>query len=100
MWVVAGNPVASGFTFVRDSDFFDDPDDPTAKYMLVTNRSPNRASRTRLTVSGTVASAEAFDPALGETGTFVPVALPATPPRYLNVLLGPGRARLYRLRTA
>jgi endonuclease/exonuclease/phosphatase family metal-dependent hydrolase len=27
MWVAAGNTVASGFTVVRDSDFFDDADD-------------------------------------------------------------------------
>lgn len=27
LWVVAGNPVASGSTFVRDNNFYEDPDD-------------------------------------------------------------------------
>jgi hypothetical protein len=78
---------------------FSDPEDPAAKYLLVANRSPNRLSRTRLTISSRVGSVEKFDPSLGE-GEFVPVTLGGTPPRYLSVVLGAGRARLYRLRTA
>ena len=79
---------------------FSDPDDTTAKYLLVSNRSPNRFSRTRLTIPNTVASVEAFDPSVEPSGAFVPVTSGGTPPRYLPTLLGAGRARLYRLRTA
>jgi len=31
MWVAAGNPVASGFTFVRDNNFYEDADDRPAR---------------------------------------------------------------------
>lgn len=79
---------------------FSDPGDPTNRYLLVVNRSPNRASTTRLTISGTVRSVDEFDPAVGTTGQFMPATLGGDPPRFLNVALGAGRARLYRLRTA
>jgi len=40
LWVVAGNPVVSGFTFVRDTNFYEDADDRPARderldYMLL-----------------------------------------------------------------
>ena len=80
--------------------FFEDPSASVHKYLLVVNRSPDRSSRTWLTVSGRVRRIERFDPSLGASGAFVAATLTGTPPRrYLPVVLGPGRARLYRLRT-
>ena len=79
---------------------FTDPADPTARYVLVVNRSPNRASRTRLTVSAAVASAERFDTTVEPAGAFVAQPLAGDPPRFLTASPGPGRAVLYRLRTA
>ncbi len=81
--------------------FFTDPGGPdsTVRYMLVTNRSPNRAANTRLTFTGAVTTVERFD-TTGQEGVFVAETLGGTPPRFLNVPLAAGRARLYRLRTA
>jgi len=81
---------------------FSDPNAPADRYVLVVNRSPNRKSRTRLTISGTVRSIERFDPSVGETGEgdFVSQPLGGDPPRFLTVSLGAGRAHLYRLRNA
>jgi hypothetical protein len=61
------------------------------------NRSPNRASRTRLTIAGTVKSVEEFDPS---TRLFRRTVLTGAPPRFLTASLGAGRSRLYRLCTA
>ena len=80
--------------------FFGAPNDPTERYLLVVNRSPNRASRTRLTVSGTVKRVERFDPSVGETGVFVPQPLGGDPPRFLYPSPRAGRAVLYRMRKA
>ena len=79
---------------------FTDPDDPTARYVLVVNRSPNRASKTRLTIPGTVKGAERFDTTVGPAGAFVAQPLTGDPPRFLTAFSGAGRAVLYRLRTA
>ena len=75
---------------------FGNPNDATERYLLVVNRSPNKAARTRLTIPGTVKSVERFDEA---SSGFVPQAL-AGSPRYFVASMGPGRSRLYRLRTA
>ena len=88
---------ASGSPVILGS--FSDPNVATARYGLVVNRSPNQASRTRLTISGTVKSVERFDDQIGEGG-FVQQFLAGDPPRFLNVSPGAGRAVLYRLRTA
>lgn len=80
--------------------FFSNPKDPAERYVLVVNRSPNRASRTRLTIPGTVKSVERFAPSIGTTGEFVPTTLAGDPPRFLYATSGAGRAILYRLRTA
>jgi len=76
---------------------FRKPDNSTDRYLLVVNRSPNRASETRLTISGTVQSVERFDEA---TGVFVQETLTGDPPRFLTVSLEAGRAALYHLITA
>ena len=91
---------ASGSPAILGS--FRDPNVTTHRYVLVVNRSPNQASRTRLTISGTVRRVERFDPSIGETGEgdFVSEALTGDPPRFLTAAPGPGRAILYRLRTA
>jgi hypothetical protein len=91
---------ASGSPTILGS--FSDPNVTTDRYVLAVNRPPNRASRTRLTVSGTVRSVERFDPSIGETGEgdFVPATLTGDPPRFLTATPGAGRAVLYRLRTA
>ena len=87
---------ASGDPFILGS--FNDPNDTDKRYVLVVNRSPNRASETtRLTVSGIVRSVDRFDPSIGEMGEFVPEALDGDPPRFLHPSPGPGRAVLYRL---
>ena len=71
------------------------------RHLLVVNRSPNRASRTRLTISGTVKGVDWFDPSIeAPEDPFVRQSLAGDPPRFLTVSLGAGRARLYRLRTA
>ncbi|HKH11435.1 MAG TPA: hypothetical protein VKA73_09850 [Rubrobacter sp.] len=80
--------------------FFKNPDGSTDRYVLVVNRSPNRASRTRLTISGTVNGVEEFDPSVDASGQFRQVTLTGDPPRFLTVSLQAGRARLYHLRTA
>ncbi|MEJ7840244.1 MAG: hypothetical protein WKF95_00645 [Rubrobacter sp.] len=67
------------------------------RYLLVTNRSPNVGAQTRLTISDLVQGVEEFDPVTGE---YTAVPIRATQPRYLYVRVPPGRARLYRLRTA
>ena len=79
---------------------FGNPVVGTERYLFVVNRSPNRASRTRLTIPGTVKTVERFNPSVGEAGVFVPQTLTGDPPRFLTVSLGAGRAVLYRLRTA
>jgi len=89
---------ASGSPAILGS--FSDPNVTTDRYVLVVNRSPNQASRTRLTVSGTVRSVERFDPSIGEAGDLVPVTLTGDPPRFFAATMGAGRAILYRLRTA
>ena len=76
---------------------FRNPTATNERYLLVTNRSPNAGAQTRLTISDLVQSVEAFDPA---TGAYTAVPIRATQPRYLSVRTGPGRARLYRLRTS
>ncbi len=96
-----GNPyvrAATGSPVILS--FFNDPDDPAERYLLVANRAPNRAAKARLTVSNLVKSVESFDPSSGETGAFAPLTLGGTPPQYLYPVMSPGRARLYRLRTA
>ncbi len=89
---------ASGSPAILGS--FSDPNVTTERYLLVVNRSPNQASRTRLTVSGTVRSVERFDPSIGEAGDLVPVNLTGDSPRFFTATMGAGRAILYRLRTA
>ena len=98
-----------GNGFVRDASgdpavlsFFSDPRDPSDRwrYVLVVNRSPNRASKTRLTVSGTVKGVERFDPSIGETGAFVAQPLGGKPSRFLYPSPRAGRAVLYRMRKA
>jgi hypothetical protein len=79
---------------------FKESDASTEGYLLAVNRSPNKAARTRLTIPGTVVSIEKFDPSASERGEFKPATLVGNPPRVLPVTLGPGRAILYRLRTA
>ena len=79
---------------------FGNPSDPAERYLLVVNRSPNKASSTRLTISGTVKSVDKFDPSIGEAGEFVRQPLGGDPPRFLTTSPGAGRAVLYRLRTA
>jgi len=74
---------------------FGNPNDATERHLLVVNRSPNKASRTRLTISGTVKSVDRFD----ETAGFVTQPL-AGSPRFFTASMGAGRAILYRLRTA
>jgi hypothetical protein len=74
---------------------FNKLDGSTERHLLVVNRSPNKAARTRLTVTG--AGVEEFEPS---TGLFERVALTGKPRRFLAVPLGAGRARLYRLRKA
>lgn len=76
---------------------FKESDASTERYLLVVNRSPNRVSRTRLTIPGTVRSVEKLNPV---TGLFEPTTLTGDPPRFLATALGAGRASLYRLRTA
>jgi hypothetical protein len=76
---------------------FKESDASPERYLLVVNRSPNRASRTRLTIPDTVRDVDGFN---AETGVFESASLTGDPPRFLNVSLGAGRARLYRLRTA
>lgn len=96
-----GNPyvrAATGSPVILS--FFNKPDSPAERYVLVANRGPNRAAKTRLTVSSLVKGVERFDPSAGEAGAFVPANLGGTPPQYLYTLQGPGRANLYRLRTA
>ena len=85
----AGDPVILGS--------FSDPNVITDRYVLVVNRSPNKASRTRLTISGIVKSVERFDEA---SSGFVPATLTGDPPRFLTASPDAGRAVLYRLRTA
>jgi hypothetical protein len=99
-----GAKAFKGNTYVRAASgdpailgFFSDPGDSANQYLLVVNRSPNRASRTRLTIPGTVRDVYGFNT---ETGVFEQASLTGDPPRFLNVSLGAGRARLYRLRTA
>ena len=79
---------------------FNDPNATTDRYVLVVNRSPKQASSTRLTIAGTVKSVERFEPSASETGEFKTVTLAGDPPRFLTASLDPGRAVLYRLRTA
>ena len=79
---------------------FSNPGVPAERYLLVTNRTPNKPAKARLTISSTVKSVEAFDPSVGTTGAFVPVNLGGDPPRYLYPAMSAGKARLYRLRTA
>src|SRR3712207_4034972 len=76
--------------------FFSDPGDPPdrRRYLLVVNRSPNRASKTRLTIPSAVRRVEKFDT---ETGTFGPATLTGAPPRFFTASLKAGRAILYRL---
>lgn len=80
--------------------FFTDPGDPdpTVRYLLVANRSPNRASDTRLVIRDPATTVERFD-TTGQEGVFMPETLGGIPPRFLNVSLAAGRARLYRLRS-
>ena len=80
--------------------FFTKPNAPAQRYLLVVNRSPNRASRTRLTVSGTVKRVERFDPSIGETGGFVSQPLGGDPARFLYPSPRAGRAVLYRMSKA
>ena len=79
---------------------FKESDSSTGRYLLVVNRSPNKAATTRLTIPGTIGSVERFDPTASETGRFVPATLVGDPPRFLTATMGAGRAILYRLRTA
>ena len=79
---------------------FKESDASTERYLLVVNRSPNKAATTRLTIPGTVRSVERFDPSASETGEFKPATLTGDPPRFLTASPRAGRAVLYRLRTA
>lgn len=81
---VSGDPTILGF--FKGSD---------ARYVLVVNLSPNKPAKTRLTIRRTIRTVEEFEPS---SGAFVPVKLGGTPPRFLRLSLGGGRARLYRLR--
>ena len=80
---------------------FKGSDASTERYLLVVNRSPNKAATTRLTIPGTVGNVKEFDPSVEAPGDpFVPPQSLAGNPRILTVTLKPGRAILYRLRTA
>ena len=76
---------------------FKESDASTERYLLVVNRSPNKAATTRLTIPGIVRSVERFDPSISPDGDFVSKPLTGDPPRFLNVSSGAGRAVLYRL---
>ena len=76
---------------------FRNPAATNERHLLVTNRSPNAAAQTRLTISDLVQRVEEFNPA---TGAYTAVPIRAAQPRYLSANTGPGRARLYRLRTS
>jgi hypothetical protein len=91
-WVraVGGNPIILGR--------FSNPDAATEQYLLVVNRSSANASISQLTMSDSVTEVYELNTETGEFG-LDPVDLQGTPPRVLRVELGPGRARLYRLRT-
>jgi hypothetical protein len=91
-WVraVGGSPVILGR--------FSNPDAATEQYLLVVNRSSANASISQLTMSDSVSEVYKLNIETGEFGVD-PVDLQGTPPRVLRVELGPGRARLYRLRT-
>jgi hypothetical protein len=79
---------------------FGKPNDATERYLLVVNRSPNKAATTRLTISGTVSSVDRFDPSVETPGDpFVTQPLTGSP-RLFSASTDPGRALLYRLRTA
>jgi hypothetical protein len=79
---------------------FGNPNDATERYLLVVNRSPNKAATTRLTISGTVSSVDRFDPSVEAPGDpFVTQPLTGSP-RFFTATMGAGRAILYRLRTA
>ncbi len=79
---------------------FSNPDDTNERYLLVVNRSPDKAATTRLTISGAVSSVDRFDPSVeAPAEPFVPQPL-AGNPRSFTATVGAGRAILYRLRTA
>jgi hypothetical protein len=87
---------ASGAPAILGS--FSDPNATADRYVLVVNRSPNRASTTRLTVSGTVNSVERFDTTIdAPADPFVSETLAGDPPRFLTASLDAGKAILYRL---
>jgi hypothetical protein len=75
---------------------FGKPNDATERYLLVVNRSPNKAATTRLTITSTVKSVERFDEA---SSGFVTQTLTGSP-RFFTATMDAGRAFLYRLRTA
>ena len=79
---------------------FGNPNDATERYLLVVNRSPNKAATTRLTISATDSSVDRFDPSVEAPGDpFVTQPLTGSP-RFFTATMGAGRAILYRLRTA
>jgi hypothetical protein len=75
---------------------FGKPNDATERYLLVVNRSLNKAATTRLTITSTVKSVERFDEA---SSGFVTQTLTGSP-RFFTATMDAGRAFLYRLRTA
>jgi hypothetical protein len=68
------------------------------RYFLVVNRSLADVAKTRITLTGAVTEVSKFDVA---TGTYTVLTTPeGAPLRNLSLRLDPGRAALYRLRTA
>jgi hypothetical protein len=79
---------------------FSDPNVATDRYVLVANRSPNKAATTRLTIPGTVGTVHRFDPSVeAPAKPFVRQPLTGTPRSFIASPRA-GRAILYRLRTA
>jgi hypothetical protein len=98
-----GAKLFRGNEFVKEASgssailgFFNDPRDPSDqwRYLLVVNRSPDQASKTRLTIPSAVRRVEEFDTATEEFGQ---ATLTGAPPRFLTASPGAGRAILYRL---
>ena len=69
---------------------------PSERYLLIANRSSQRAAKTRLRLTSYAKHVSQLNTT---TGGFVPLALRGTPRRYLLVEAPAGGARLYRLKT-
>jgi hypothetical protein len=89
--VVSGSQVIVG----KFRKTLEDPE----RYLLIVNRSPATPSTTQLTVSDSVGEVFKFNTS-ADPGRYDPVTLGGTSSRSFEVQLDPGRAALYRLRTA